>query len=315
MSWLPTADADTDLRCPDGIEMVILPRASDLGGFEVRRALPFRSKRMVGPFIFWDQMGPGEFLSGRGIDVRPHPHIGLTTVTYLLNGSIDHRDSLGNDLRIHAGDVNLMTAGTGIVHSERTGQDIRQHPSSLFGVQSWLAQPRTHEGGDPEFARAPRESLPTFDEPGISGRLILGEFLGVHSPVATQWPALYVDVCMKPGAKLGIPATTEERAIYTLVGHIEIGGVRFPPQQMLVLRPGDDVTVVAQDEVRLMILGGAVMDGPRYIFWNFVSSSKERLAQAKEDWRNRRFPIIPSDANEFVPLPDEPTHSGGGAPK
>ncbi len=305
MSWLPTADADNDLICPDGVEMVILPRASDVGGFEVRRALPFRSKRMVGPFIFWDQMGPGEFLSGRGVDVRPHPHTGLTTVTYLLNGSIDHRDSIGNDLRIHAGDVNLMTAGTGIVHSERTGQDVRQRPSSLFGVQSWLAQPQTHEEGAPEFARVPRTDLPTFDEPGISGRLILGEFLGVHSPVATQWPALYVDVCMKPGAKLGIPATTEERAIYTLVGHIEIGGIRYPPQQMLILRPGDDVTVVAQDDVRLMILGGAVMDGPRYIYWNFVSSSKERLAQAKEDWKNRRFPIIPSDANEFVPLPDE----------
>lgn len=260
---------------------------------------------MVGPFIFWDQMGPGEFLSGRGIDVRPHPHIGLTTVTYLLNGSIDHRDSLGNDLRIHAGDVNLMTAGGGIVHSERTGRDVRQRPSILFGVQSWLAQPRTHEGGDPEFARAPRQDLPTFDEPGLSGRLILGEFLGIRSPAVTQWPALYIDVCMQPGAKLGIPATTEERAIYTLVGHIEVGGVRFPPQQMLVLRPGDDVTVMAHDDVRLMILGGAVMDGPRYIYWNFVSSSKERLAQAKEDWRKRRFPIIPSDANEFIPLPDE----------
>lgn len=310
MSWLPTADPDSDPRYPDGVEMVILPRASDIGGFEVRRALPFRSKRMVGPFIFWDQMGPGEFLSGRGIDVRPHPHIGLTTVTYLLSGSIDHRDSLGNDLRIHAGDVNLMTAGNGIVHSERTGQDIRRQPSSLFGVQSWLAQPRTHEEGDPEFARAPRQGLPTFDEPGISGRLILGEFMGVRSPVVTQWPALYIDVCMKPGAKLGIPATTEERAIYTLVGDIEIGGVRFPPQQMLVLRPGDDVTVVAHSDVRLMVLGGAVMDGPRYIFWNFVASSKERLAQAKEDWRNHRFPIVPSDADEFVPLPDEPTPSG-----
>lgn len=310
MSWLPTADPGADLRCPDGVEMVILPRASDLGGFEVRRALPFRSKRMVGPFIFWDQMGPGEFLSGRGIDVRPHPHIGLTTVTYLLNGSIDHRDSLGNDVRIHAGDVNLMTAGGGIVHSERTGQDVRRHPSSLFGVQSWMAQPRTHEGEVPEFARAARRSLPTFDEPGVSGRLILGEFLGVRSPVATQWPALYVDVRMKPGAKLGVPATTEERAIYTLAGQVEIGGVRFPSQRMLVLRPGDEVTVVAHDEVRLMILGGAVMDGPRYIYWNFVSSSKERLLQAKEDWRNRRFPIIPSDANEFVPLPDEPTAPG-----
>lgn len=313
MSWLPTADADTDLKCPDSVEMVILPRASDIGGFEVRRALPFRSRRMVGPFIFWDQMGPGEFLSGRGIDVRPHPHIGLTTVTYLLSGTIDHRDSLGNDLRIHAGDVNLMTAGAGIVHSERTGQDVRQRPSALFGVQSWLAQPKTHEDGHPGFTRAPRQDLPMFDEPGISGRIVLGEFSGVRSPVATQWPALYVDVCMKQGAKLGIPATTEERAIYTLVGDIEIGGVLFPPQQMLVLRPGDGLTVTAKSDARLIILGGAVMDGPRYIFWNFVSSSKERLAQAKEDWRNRRFPIIPSDAEEFVPLPDDSAASGGGA--
>jgi len=265
---------------------------------------------MVGPFIFWDQMGPGEFLSGRGIDVRPHPHIGLTTVTYLVDGSIVHRDSLGNDLSIEAGDVNLMTAGAGIVHSERTGEDVRKNPSSLFGVQSWLAQPRSREDGDPEFTRAPREDLPTFDEPRLSGRLILGEFLGVRSPLATQWPALYVDVCMTPGATFGIPATAEERAIYTLVGHIEIGGVRFPPQQMLILRPGDDVTVMAQDDTRLMILGGAVMDGPRYIYWNFVSSSKERLAEAKEDWKNGRFPIIPSDANDFDPLPDESTASG-----
>lgn len=312
MSWLPTADANSDPISPDGVAMVILPRASDIGGLEVRRALPFRSKRMVGPFIFWDQMGPGEFLSGRGVDVRPHPHIGLTTLTYLLDGSIDHRDSLGNDVRIHAGDANLMTAGGGIVHSERTGQDIRQRPSSLFGVQSWLAQPRTHEEGDPEFARAPRESMPTFEEPGMAGRLVLGEFLGVQSPLITQWPALYVDVEMKPGAKLGIPATTEERAIYTLVGHIEIGGVRFPPEQMLILRPGEELTVMAHDDVRVMILGGAVMDGPRYIYWNFVSSSKERLLQAKEDWMNRRFPIIPSDAHEFVPLPEDSASSGGG---
>ncbi|MGH7130970.1 MAG: pirin family protein [Phycisphaerales bacterium] len=306
MSWLPTAEADAELKCPDCVEMVILPRASDIGGFEVRRALPFRSKRMVGPFIFWDQMGPGEFLSGRGIDVRPHPHIGLTTVTYLLNGSLDHRDSLGNDIRIQAGDVNLMTAGAGIVHSERTGEDVRRRPSSIFGVQSWLAQPQSQENGSPEFAHTAAQDLPTFDEAGLSGRLILGDFLGVRSPVVTQWPALYVDVCMAPGAKLAIPATTEERAIYTLRGVIEIGGVRFPPQQMLILRPGDNVTVVAHDDVRLMILGGAVMDGPRYIYWNFVSSSKERLAQAKEDWRNRRFPIVPGDATEFIPLPEEP---------
>lgn len=304
MSWLPTAEPQIDRKCPEMVELVIIPRASDIGGFEVRRALPFRSRRMVGPFIFWDQMGPGEFLTGRGIDVRPHPHIGLSTVTYLLDGSLDHKDSLGNDVRIVAGDVNLMTAGAGIVHSERTGPEVRRAPSRIFGIQSWLAQPAAHENGPPAFSHAGLGTLPRFEDVGISGRLILGEYQGLRSPVATQWPTLYLDLELRPGARLAIPRTTEERALYTLSGTIEIGGVQYEPQQMLVLRPGDEVTVRAHDAARLMVLGGATMDGPRFISWNFVSSSKERLAQAKADWKARRFPLVPGDDQEFIPLPE-----------
>ena len=295
----------SSLQNPDNpIEMVIIPRTSDIGNFEVRRALPFRNRRMVGPFIFWDQMGPGEFLSGQGMDVRPHPHIGLSTVTYLFDGLIDHKDSLGNDMRIKAGDINLMCAGSGIVHSERTGQDVRQNPSRIYGIQSWVAQPKTHENGIASFVHTDASALPLFDENGVSGRLILGSYQGLTSPVPTQWDTLYLDVTMAVGSRLQIPATTEERAIYSLSGSIEIGGVAYPPEQMMVLRPGDDVTITATSATRLMVLGGAVMDGPRYIFWNFVSSDKDRLEQAKQDWKNGRFPKVPGDDKEFIPLPE-----------
>lgn len=303
MSWLPTTDPGSTTDCPESVEMVIIPRASDIGGFEVRRALPFRSRRMVGPFIFWDQMGPGEFLSGSGLDVRPHPHIGLSTVTYLVDGSIDHKDSLGTDRRIMPGDVNLMTAGRGITHSERTGQDVRLHPSRIFGIQSWVAQPKTHEEGDPTFTHASKAELPTFAEDGVQGRIILGEYLGVTSPVATQWPTLYLDVCLEAGARMAVPATTEERALYPISGRIEISGAAYDPQQMLVLRPGDTVSITALDAVRLMILGGAAMDGPRYILWNFVSSSKERLQEAKRQWQQGEFPAVPGDDGKPIPIP------------
>lgn len=304
MSYMPGADPEMDLNCPETVEMVIIPRTGDIGNFEVRRALPFKEKRMVGPFIFWDQMGPGEFLTGQGVDVRPHPHIGLSTVTYLFDGTMDHKDSLGNDMRIVPGDVNLMTAGSGIVHSERTGQDIRKAPSNLYGIQSWIAQPQKYEEGIPDFDHTSEADLPTFDTDGTKGRIILGEFQGVTSPVKTQWETLYVDVHIEEGQCFHISKTTEERAVYVLHGQIEIGGVSYDPQQMMVLRPGDDVTVKALNPVRLMLLGGATMDGPRYIFWNFVSSSKDRLEQAKEDWRAGRFPKVPGDATEFIPLPD-----------
>jgi len=302
MSYMPGADPDMDMNCPDNVEMVIIPRTGDIGNFEVRRALPFRNKRMVGPFIFWDQMGPGEFLKGQGVDVRPHPHIGLSTITYLFDGTMDHKDSLGTDMRIKPGDVNLMSAGSGIVHSERTGADIRQNPSQLFGIQSWVAQPKEYEDGTPNFAHTSKDDLPGFDDKGFQGRVIMGEFDGVRSPVKSQWETLYVDLVISSGEKVQIPKAVEERAIYVIEGDIEIGGVSYPKEQMMVLRPGDDVTILAKTQTRLMLLGGAAMDGPRYIFWNFVSSSKERLEQAKEDWQEGRFAKVPGD-DQFIPLP------------
>lgn len=304
MSWMPGAEQDVNLDCPEAVEMVIIPRTNDIGGFEVYRALPFKNKRMVGPFIFWDQMGPGEFITGKGVDVRPHPHIGLSTVTYLFDGTMDHKDSLGSDMRIKPGDVNLMTAGQGIVHSERTGEDIRQNPSRLFGIQSWLAQPLEHEHGAPAFSHTGKDDLATFDADGVKGRVILGEYLGEKSPVKTQWDTQYVELFLDKGAKTLLPKTTEERAVYVLKGTVEIGGTAYQPQQMMVLNPGEDVTVSAKDDVHMMLLGGATMDGPRYIYWNFVASSKERLEEAKTDWKEGRFAKVPGDDKEFIPLPE-----------
>lgn len=291
----------TDAAFP--VEQVILPRASDLGGFEVRRALPFHSRRMVGPFIFWDEIGPGEFLTGRGVDVRPHPHIGLSTVTFLFDGSLDHKDSLGSAQRIQPGDVNLMTAGQGIVHSERTGQEIRLAPSRIYGIQSWLAQPRTHENGAPDFSHTNQADLPLFSAPGVSGRVIIGNYLGLQSPVPTQWDTHYLDVRMEAGARLEIDRSVEERALYVLGGEIEISGTRYAPNQMLVLRPGDEAIVTALGSVHLQVLGGATMDGPRYIFWNFVGSDRDLVEEAKRRWRTGLFPVVPGDDKEFIPLP------------
>lgn len=304
MSWISCDEPKLELKCPDALEMVIIPRTADIGNFEVRRVLPFRQKQMVGPFIFWDQMGPGEFLTGQGVDVRPHPHIGLSTVTYLFEGSLDHKDSLGNAMRIVPGDVNLMTAGQGIVHSERTGQDVRAAPSSLSGIQSWLAQPLSHEHGDPAFMHVPGQELPRFAAHGVSGRVILGEFEGLTSPVASQWPVLYLDVTLEAGAILPLSKETEERALYLVEGVVEVAGTAYDAGQMLVLRPGHEVTVKAQVPSRLMVLGGATMDGPRFVYWNFVASSRERMEEAKEDWRQGRFPKVPGDEKEFIPLPD-----------
>jgi redox-sensitive bicupin YhaK (pirin superfamily) len=304
MSWVPCNEAVEKEKCPASIEMVIVPRTGDIGNFEVRRALPFHRKRMVGPFIFWDQMGPGEFLTGQGVDVRPHPHIGLSTVTYLFDGSMDHKDSLGNDMRIVPGDVNLMTAGSGIVHSERTGLDVRNNPSKLFGIQSWLAQPKSYEEGSPAFDHTSDADLPDFDDGGMSGRIILGEFGGLHSPVKTQWDTAYIEFHLKAGEGMAVPKSIEERAIYAISGEVEIDGHVFEPQQMLVLKPGEDIDIKATTNLHFMLLGGAAMDGSRYMYWNFVSSSNERLEQAKEDWREQRFAKVPGDETEFIPLPD-----------
>lgn len=288
------------------MDLIIVPRTVDIGGFEVHRALPFKERRMVGPFIFWDQMGPGEFVSGHGVDVRPHPHIGLSTVTYLFDGNMDHKDSLGNDMRILPGDVNLMCAGKGIVHSERTGQDVRQNPSRLFGIQSWLAQSKSMEESEPEFTHVDAAEIPLFETKTLSGRLILGEFEGYTSPLKTQWETLYLELNIEKGASFVVPSMTEERALYLVAGKIEIGEIIYDNRQMMVLLPGSEILLKACEDVHLLLVGGAAMDGPRYIWWNFVSSSVERIKSAAEDWEKKKFEIVPGDEKEFIPLPDLP---------
>jgi redox-sensitive bicupin YhaK (pirin superfamily) len=288
-----------------GIEAVIVPRAHDVGGFEVRRALPAKEKQMIGPFIFFDQMGPGEFLTGHGLDVRPHPHIGLATVTYLFDGSIMHRDSLGSQLSIVPGDVNWMTAGSGIAHSERTDTALRDRGNKLFGIQSWAALPKTSEEMPAAFIHHPASSLPVLDEPGIRLRLIAGDGWGLHSPVVTQWPLFYADVALAPGASLPLPDRHEERGAYVVEGTVEVAGVSFDPGRMLLFRGGDRLALLAGPRgARLLLLGGAVMDGPRFIFWNFVSSSQQRIEQAKADWKAGHFGKVAGDEHEFIPLPE-----------
>lgn len=301
MSWIPGTEHNLDKL--DAVETIIIPRTSDLGNFEVKRALPSRQKRMVGPFIFWDEMGPGEFLTGQGLDVRPHPHIGLSTVTYLYQGSLHHRDSLGTDQEISPGALNLMSAGRGIVHSERTGAAVRRAPSHLFGIQSWLAQPKNLEDSAPSFLHAGAEELPVLEGEGKKLKIILGQAYGSQSPVKTDWETLYLDIELQKGASLPIPLETEERALYALDGSLEIGGEIFSPHQMIVLKPGREVTIKALEKTRLALLGGQVMDGPRYVWWNFVASSQERIEEAKENWKQGRFDKVPGDEIEFTPLP------------
>jgi len=288
------------------VELIIVPRTVDIGGFKVHRALPARGRRLVGPFIFWDQMGPGEFSAGRGVDVRPHPHIGLSTVTYLFKGSLDHKDSLGNDVRIVPGDVNLMHAGKGIVHSERSGPDVRLKPSSLFGIQSWLAQPQALEETAPSFSHFDADALPVVEEDGLSFQVILGHYEGYRSPVATQWETLYIELSLSRGRSISVPPAVEERALFLVAGRLSINKTVCEPRQMIVLKPGTEVCVEAVEKAHFIFLGGAPLDGPRYIWWNFVSFSVERIKSAAEDWKQNRFAIVPGDEKEFIPLPDLP---------
>lgn len=288
----------------DGIETVILPRTRDLGGFEVRRLLPSARRRMVGPFIFFDQMGPAAFAPGRGVDVRPHPHVNLATVTYLFEGEIVHRDSLGSDQRIRPGEVNWMTAGRGIAHSERTAPDVRRRGGNAFGLQSWVALPAETEESEPEFTHYDESALPVLADTGTRVRLLAGALYGRASPVRTFGGLFYADAELRAGATLPLDADYEERAVYTLSGEIEVSGQRFGGGRLLVARPGDSLTVKAVDDTRLVLLGGAPMDGPRYIWWNFVSSRKERIRQASADWEAGRFGKIPGDDQEFIPLPE-----------
>ena len=307
MSWSPCPDpAPGDRRAADAIETLIVPRAVDLGEMEVRRALPSTKRQMVGPFIFFDQMGPAEFLTDRGIDVRPHPHINLATVTYLFEGRIRHRDSLGTDMAIEPGAVNWMRAGRGIVHSERTDEERRRSGQRLFGIQTWVALPEEMEEAEPGFAHHGAGELPVIEEGGVTARLIAGRAFGEASPLATASETLYADVTLGAGARLPIDAEQEERAVYTISGTIEVGGARFGPGQLLVLRPGDAHVATAETDARAMLFGGASMGGPRYIWWNFVSSRPERIEQAKEEWARGRFETVPGDEAEFIPLPEGP---------
>jgi redox-sensitive bicupin YhaK (pirin superfamily) len=308
MSWQSCPDPTPgDARAADLIQTVIIPRAHDLGGFEVRRALPSPKRQMVGPFIFFDQMGPAEFILGKGIDVRPHPHINLATVTYLFDGEIMHRDSLGTEVPIRPGAVNWMTAGRGIVHSERTAPELKASGSKLFGLQTWVALPTAHEETDPAFAHYGETDLPVLEAEGKRVRLVVGSAWGLRSPVRTFSDTIYADVALEPGAAIPVDAAHEERALYTVSGEVEIAGERFGPGQLLVLRPGDAITVcnAGQEPARFALVGGETMDGPRHIWWNFVSSRPERIEQAKAEWKAGRFDTVPGDSEEFIPLPEE----------
>jgi redox-sensitive bicupin YhaK (pirin superfamily) len=311
MSWNPILDPTIPIGdAVDAIETVIIPRARDLGGFEVRRALPSAQRQMVGPFIFFDQMGPAEFLTGQGIDVRPHPHIGLGTVTYLLKGRLHHRDSLGTDQWIEPGAVNWMKAGWGITHSERTDGDVRQTGQTLFGLQTWLALPKAQEDDPAAFAHTPATDLPVLEGEGKTVRLILGHAWGEAAPLSTPSEVFYADATLAAGAAIPLPDEQEDRGVYVLQGEVSVGGQTFPAGQMLVFRPGDQISVKAGAEgARIMLLGGATMDGPRFIWWNFVASSKDRIEAAKEawragDWSHGRFKLPPDDRAEFIPAPE-----------
>ncbi len=311
MSWNPALDPS----CPTGdevdrIETVIVPRSRDLGGFEVRRALPAPKRQMVGPFIFFDQFGPAEFVTGEGLDVRPHPHIGLATVTYLYEGSIRHRDSLGFNEEIRPGAVNWMIAGKGITHSERTPDDVRaQDNAPLFGIQTWVALPDDDEETDPAFEHQPKEALPFLEGEGKQVRLILGSLYGERAPVKTFSDMFYADAVLETGARLPLTNEHEDRGIYVVSGEIEIAGQKFEAGRMMVFRPGDEITMTAVKPSRLILLGGETLNGPRYIWWNFVASSQEKIEAAKQawregDWQNGRFHLPPEDDKEFIPAPD-----------
>lgn len=306
MSFFPGGDPvpGDPLSC-DAIEHLIIPSSRDIGGFAVRRALPTARRRMVGPFIFFDRMGPAVLKAGDAVDVRPHPHIGLATVTYLFDGAIRHRDSLGTEMVIKPGDVNLMTAGRGIVHSERTPEELRGNALLMSGLQTWLALPDSLEETDPGFSHTPTTDLPEIRDGGARARVVMGGFGGVISPVPQHSGTLYVDLTLAPGAAAPFDPEWEERALYLLDGDIEIAGDRFDPDRLLVFRPGDAITLRAGAAgARMMLFGGDSMPTRRHIWWNFVSSSKERIEQAKAEWRTGRFDIVPGDEDEFVPLPD-----------
>jgi redox-sensitive bicupin YhaK (pirin superfamily) len=288
------------------IEIVIQPRTRDLGGFTVRRSLPAAVRRAVGPFVFFDHMGPAGFAPGDGIDVRPHPHINLATVTYLFEGEILHRDSLGSEQPIRPGAVNWMTAGSGIVHSERSPAATRKSGARVHGLQLWVGLPTAHEEDAPAFHHHPAAAIPEVERPGARLRVVAGAAYGATSPVAVLSPTLYVDVHLERGAELALPDEHAERAAYVIDGaaaDADDAGATHGPGAMLLFAPGP-ARLVAREATRVVLLGGAPLDGERHVYWNFVSSSRERIERAKDDWRARRFPLVPGDEVDFIPLPE-----------
>jgi len=287
-----------------GAIQLLKPNTRDLGGFSVRRVLPGMPQRMVGPFIFFDHMGPADFAPGTGIDVRPHPHIGLATVTYLFDGEILHRDSLGTVQAIAPGDVNWMTAGRGIVHSERTGPELRASGARLQGLQTWVALPKKDELAEPAFDHFPKAALPRLSAPGVEMRVVAGSAFGKRAPVKVFTPTLFVGVEIEAGRAFELDTEHEERAVYALEGDVVVAGTPLPPQHMAVIANRETVRVSALTRARLMLVGGAKMDGERLIWWNFVASSREMIEEAKQRWKEKRFAPVPGET-EFIPLPDK----------
>jgi redox-sensitive bicupin YhaK (pirin superfamily) len=308
MSFFPGKDPQAgDTYACAAIAHVVVPRTVDLGdGFSVRRALPSARSRMVGPFIFFDHFGPAEFRAGAGLDVRPHPHIGLATVTYLFDGEIVHRDSLGTAAAIKPGEINLMTAGRGIVHSERTGAQKRATGSPIHGLQMWVALPEAKEEMAPAFAHHEVGEFPLIMDDGKAVRVVIGSLYGERSPVPTVHETMFANIALRAGATLPLDADHEERALYVIDGTVDISGDKFEPGRLLVFKPGDRVTIKALTDAHLVICGGAPMDGPRHIWWNFVSSRKDRIEQAKAEWAAGHFGKVPGDEIEFIPLPEKP---------
>jgi len=307
MSFVPCEGPDTnrhDRNEACAVEAVIAPRERDLGGFTVRRVLPAAERRAVGSFVFFDQMGPSQFAPGQGINVRPHPHIGLATITYLFEGEIFHRDSLGSALSIRPGEVNWMTAGRGIVHSERTTEKLLAEGQKLYGIQAWVALPKDKEETEPAFVHHAQDELPVIESPGVRVHLIAGSLLGASSPVKTASRLFYAAVDMQADATLGFAPEHEERAVYLLEGALMVDNQEFEAGRLLTLRAGQTAHLKAASPVKAMLLGGAPLDGHRHIWWNFVSSSKERMAEAKSAWRHRAFPTVPGDEEERIPLPE-----------
>jgi redox-sensitive bicupin YhaK (pirin superfamily) len=291
------------LRPAVPVPLLLAPKVRDLGGFAVRRVLPAFARRTVGPFIFFDHMGPAELPPGEGFDVRPHPHIGLATVTWLYEGDLVHRDSLGSVQTIAPGAVNWMTAGAGIVHSERSSDAARHRGVRLHGLQTWVALPRDHEEAAPAFVHVPREALPVLEPDGARIVVVAGDFLGARAPTPVFSRTLYASIELAAGARLAIPPEHQERAVYVVDGDVTLDDVPLPPAHMAVLEGHGTAVVRATSPARVMLVGGDALDGERFIWWNFVSSSKARIERAKGDWAAGRFAAVPGDT-EFIPLPE-----------